>query len=155
MDQSRVSEPEHQPDFVERLANVRRQLVEARNYLRDAQDDYRAAKLRAEFKVGEQVEWDLKKLGLNAEDRKRTMDAGVESDEDCQRSRTVVRSLEASVTKFEAELEILLDERREREWQTRAVAVDLAAHLAGAVGEVVAEPVVDKLMALPTMGRSD
>lgn len=121
------------------LADVRRKLTEARSELRLAQDDWHAARLRAELALGDKVEWDTKRLGTNAEDRKRAFDAAVEGDEDCMNARAALRSFESHVGYLEAELDCLLDTRREREWAVRLRFADLME--GGQTSEIAPDPV--------------
>lgn len=101
------------------LATARTRLAEARADLRTAQDTWHSARLTAELALGERVEWDTKRLGSNAEDRKRAFDAAVEADSVCQSVQTALRSFEREVGRLEAELDVLLDARRDVEWTIR------------------------------------
>lgn len=94
------------------LSEARLKLVDARHELRIAEDYYRTVRLRAELALLDEVGADTKRLGSNAEDRKRAFDAKVDGDEDCLRVQDRVRAAQYAVEELQATIDILLDARR-------------------------------------------
>lgn len=103
----------------EALSSVRFKLAEARHALRVATDYYHSARLRAEFGLIDKAGGDPKALGSSEDMRRRAFDAAVDADPDCQRAQDSLRTAKAAVERLEAELEILLDARRERDLDLR------------------------------------
>lgn len=117
-------------DWPTRAAAVRRQLAGARSELKTKQDYLHDVRLRAELRLLEQIVdangvADTKRLGTNAEDRKRAFDAAVEQDDDCRMALDNVRALEHTVFSLEAELDVLLDLRRTQEMLLRLRTLDM------------------------------
>lgn len=118
------------------LSDVRRNLAVKRADLQTARDYQHSCRLRAELELGTKVDWDTKRLGTNAEDRKRAFDAAVEADADAQAALENVRVLEREVAVLETELDVLLDLRRADEWSTRSRLIEVLEN-GNAIIEVV------------------
>lgn len=101
------------------LSDTRIALVEARRELRAAEDYFHSCRLRAELELGGKVDWDTKRLGSNAEDRKRSFDAAVEGDNDCQHAQARLRDAQHAVDELTAMIDVFLDARRERDMDLR------------------------------------
>lgn len=107
------------------LSEARLKLVDARHELRIAEDYYHSLRLRAELALGEEVQWDTKRLGTNAEDRKRAFEAKVDGDEACQTAQDRVRAAQYDVDTLQATIDVLLDARRERDLELRSRTITL------------------------------
>jgi hypothetical protein len=117
--------------YVERLADLRLALADARAELRIRQDYWHSCRLRTELALGEKVEWDTKRLGSNKEDRERAFGAAVEADVDCINAQSQLRATESRVGRLAAELDSALDERRDREWAVRERSITVMGGLTG------------------------
>jgi hypothetical protein len=100
------------------LANIRRELARTTADLRDVRHEQHVARLRAELGLYNSV-GDAKQIGSNEADRKRAYDSVCEADPEYVAARDKVRLLEARISLLEADLNIWLDERHERDLALR------------------------------------
>ncbi len=116
-------------DTVGRIQDARRRLVETRIALRNSTDAFESAKAAAEQRAidaaaaadPEKARKDPDKLlGGNEQARTRALVLALDKDSEYQAALRVLRALQATAERIEAELETLRDERRAEEWQIRA-----------------------------------
>ena len=125
------------------LADLRRDLVEARAYLRHAERVMPAIKAEAEYRIiSDQYDGDAKQLGANEADRARNLLVRLTEDAEYQAAVATLATAQSMAETAACELEIALDERRAREWASRdrlttAMMMDEGGPLA--IAEEVAE----------------
>lgn len=124
--------------IAKRLGAIRTELVAARVALAREQHRQHGHRLIAEMNLLGQAAYDSKKLGTNAEDRKRAFDAAVAADSHCTQARESVHDAEAMVLKLEAALDSLIDRRREHEWALRKRGIEVMEQMLAA-GRVEAD----------------
>jgi hypothetical protein len=112
------------------LAEVRRDLAKSQHELLLAKDKQRRLRLNIELDMLASVDGDAKKIGSNEEDRKRRFDAACDADTNYRVQTAAVRDLQLLVAKLEAELNIYLDDRFERDLEVRKRNVDIVVHQA-------------------------
>jgi len=100
---------------VERMAELRHQLAEQQADLRDAQDEYAAAIVRAHQVLIDEHGGDFKAIGSSEDARKQAFAVAALSDHVVGRALLELRGFERGVALVAAELEALRDARKERE----------------------------------------
>lgn len=100
------------------LPETRKRLVETRITLRQANDHFAQSRAEAEQRAIDAAGGE-KSLGANEEARKRALTLVLAKDDDYQLAVTMIRQMEATVDRLEAEMEDLRDARREEEWRIR------------------------------------
>jgi hypothetical protein len=106
------------------LADIRRDLAEAQGQLAAAKDRMRRTRLLIEIDLLTSVDGDAKKIGSNEEDRRRVYDSKCELSPDYVQAVAAVRDLMLVVAKLEAERDIRLDDRFERDLDVRKRNID-------------------------------
>lgn len=100
---------------LETLADVRRRLAVAKAKQADARDVYHVTKLYAEVAAINEAQGNTKALGSNEKDRERAFASVVAGDPDCRQALANLREIERDVLVLDAELSIMLDQRRAEE----------------------------------------
>jgi hypothetical protein len=101
------------------LTKLRLLLAQEKVALRDATDDYKVIKARAEQRA---IEGGVN--GKNADERERNLLVALQDNENYQEALITLRQCEADIDRTEAQIESLLDDRRSYEWAIRSALVD-------------------------------